>query len=199
MDEKLTQLRYMVITAIFVNYKLDEDPIMRSTLDELLKPLVVKELKSFMLMLTQTPRNFRSVLELVADVVNELVRKRFDPKLSKQVADRMQKKLRALMGFASQAIKASEYDSEISYLKGLDLHKLKEKDQPLFSPMELFIIEELGFDKLLTIFDDDPYLFEKRISEALYTYQMQQFKEGNPLIEAQAEPRLDPMLQHKYD
>ncbi len=175
MEDKQVQLRYMVITALFVNYKLSEDPIMRSTLDELLKPLAIKELKGFMLLLTKTPRKFRSVLELVADVVGEIQKSRFDQHKSHDFIVALHSKFEALLSFAKTEISGSSFDTEIEFLKTLDITKLKEKESPLFDKRELYVIENIGFISLISLFNDDPFLFEKRILDALYLYETEVF------------------------
>ncbi len=179
MEEKLLQLRHMVVTALFVNYKLSEDPIMRSTLDELLKPLVITELKSFMLLLTKTPRKFRSVLELVSDVVEEIVKNRFDKSEQHSVVTSMQNKFDALITFAQKQISQSSFDNEIDFLSSLDVTKLKEKEDLLFNHQELYIIDKAGFKPLLLLHGDDPFLFEKRIIELLSQYQLESFAQNN--------------------
>jgi len=176
MDEKLVQLRYMVVTALFVNYKLSEDPIMRSTLDELLKPLVIKELKGFMLLLTKTPRKFRSVLELVSDVVDEIIKARFDSSTTQNIVTTLQNKFDALMTFASTQVAQSPFDDEIAFLNSLDVSKLKEKESTLFDKTELFIINHVSFKTLLSLHNDDPFLFTKRVSDALNLYETENFK-----------------------
>lgn len=181
MEDKLVQLRYMVITALFVNYKLSEDPIMRSTLDELLKPLAIKELKGFMLLLTKTPRKFRSVLELVADVVEEIQKSRFDQHKSHDFIVGLHSKLEALLSFAKTEISGSSFDTEIAFLKTLDITKLKEKESSLFDKRELYVIENIGFISLISLFNDDPYLFEKRILDALYLYDTEAFNTQHSL------------------
>ena len=181
MEDKLVQLRYMVITALFVNYKLSEDPIMRSTLDELLKPLAIKELKGFMLLLTKTPRKFRSVLELVADVVEEIQKSRFDQHKSHNFIVGLHSKLEALLSFAKTEISGSSFDTEIAFLKTLDITKLKEKESSLFDKRELYVIENIGFISLISLFNDDPYLFEKRILDALYLYDTEAFNTQHSL------------------
>lgn len=191
MEDKLVQLRHMVVTALFVNYKLSEDPIMRSTLDELLKALVVKELKSFMLLLTKTPRKFRSVLELVSDVVDEIVKNRFDSKEQNIQVKALQKKFDALLTFAHGQMKQSAFDDEISYLSSLDVTKLKEKEELLFNHTELFILEKVSFKTLLSLHKDDPYLFEKRITDALLQYQMQTFSQENILSKPNKKQNLE--------
>jgi len=181
MEEKLVQLRYMVVTALFVNYKLSEDPIMRSTLDELLKPLAIKELKGFMLLLTKTPRKFRSVLELVSDVVDEMIKSRFDDKTSQTVVKNLQTKCQALIDFATKELAGTSFDDEISFLLSLDLGKLKEKDALLFDNRELFIINHIGFKTLLSLNNDEPFLFEKRVTDALNLYETEIFNQQNLL------------------
>ena len=176
MEDKLVQLRYMVVTALFVNYKLSEDPIMRSTLDELLKPLVIKELKGFMLLLTKTPRKFRSVLELVSDVVDEIIKARFDNAHTQTLVTTLENKFDALLTFASSQLSQSSFDNEGDFLNDLDLAKLKEKEGALFDKIELFIINHLGLKTLLFLHSDDPYLFAKRISDALNLYETENFK-----------------------
>jgi hypothetical protein len=181
MEEKLVQLRHMVVTALFVNYKLSEDPIMRSTLDELLKPLVITELKSFMLLLTKTPRKFRSVLELVSDVVEEIVKGRFDTQEQNSVVKALQTKFDALIDFAHKEITQSSFSDEIEFLSSLDVAKLKEKDALLFSHQELYIINKNGFKALLLLHKDEPFLFQKRVMDALTAYQMETFAQNNVL------------------
>lgn len=181
MEEKLVQLRYMVVTALFVNYKLSEDPIMRSTFDELLKPLAIKELKGFMLLLTKTPRKFRSVLELVSDVVDEITKARFDDKASQTVVEVLQIKCQALMDFATKEIAQTNFDDEIIFLASLDLGKLKEKDGLLFDNRELFIINHIGFKTLLSLYNEEPFLFKKRVNDALNLYETEVFNQNNLL------------------
>lgn len=181
MEEKLVQLRYMVVTALFVNYKLSEDPIMRSTLDELLKPLAIKELKGFMLLLTKTPRKFRSVLELVSDVVDEIIKSRFDTQASQSILQNLQTKCGALIDFATKKISQTSFDDEISFLLSLDLGKLKEKEGLLFDNRELFIINHIGFKTLLNLYNEEPFLFEKRVTDALNLYETEIFNHNNLL------------------
>ena len=204
MDEKLSQVRGMVVTALFVNYKLDEDPIMRSTLVELLKPLAIKELKTFMLALTKTPRKYRSVLELVSDVVDETVKKRFDSKITDATVKALQTKFDALISFASTQISNSNFDNETDYLNSLDIHKLKEKDQPLFSEKELFVIHNITFKTLIMLHNDDPFIFEKRIVDAITLFDNQEFAKHNLIsaskpkqaIENVNEPEIIEALAH---
>ena len=181
MEEKLVQLRHMVVTALFVNYKLSEDPIMRSTLDELLKPLIITELKSFMLLLTKTPRKFRSVLELVSDVVEEIVKSRFDVQEQSSIVKHLQAKFDALIDFAHKEISKSSFSDEIEFLSSLEIAKLKEKEDLLFNHQELYIINTVGFKPLLLLHKDEPFLFEKRIMDALTQYQMETFAQNNVL------------------
>jgi hypothetical protein len=204
MDEKLSQVRGMVVTALFVNYKLDEDPIMRSTIVELLKPLAIKELKTFMLTLTKTPRNYRSVLELVSDVVDETVKKRFDTKVTNTTVKALQTKFDALINFASTQISNSSFDNETAYLNSLDVKKLKEKDHPLFSEKELFVIDNITFKTLLMLHSDDPFIFEKRIVDAIALFDNQEFAKHNLIsaskpkqaIENVNEPEIIEALAH---
>jgi len=181
MDEKLVQLRYMVVTALFVNYKLNEDPIIRSTFDELLKPLVIKEVKGFMLLLTKTPRKFRSVLELVSDVVDEIIKNRFDNSTTNTVVQNLQNKFDALTSFASKELSKSSFSDEIAFLASLDVSKLKEKDKLLFDNTELFIINHLGFKTLLNLHSDDPFLFDKRVIDALNLYEAENFRQQHQI------------------
>ena len=167
-DQTLQNARFELISALFINFKIEENTILRSTYDEILKPLQLKELKTFMLLLSQTNRNYRSTLELVSDVVAQTVRKRIDQNQLREKTELLEKKFQAIMSLASIAIQKSDYATELDFLAQAEIEKFTSSDKkPLFLPDELELIQEIGFMTLVRLSIDDVFLFQQRVMNYL--------------------------------